>query len=186
MSTLARLTVEEYNRIVETGLFDGRRFELIYGLICEMTPIGSKHESAVDQLTRWSYRSVDDVSILVRVQQSLSLPMAGSVPEPDLAWVTNADYTGSCPTAEDALLVVEVAETSLDYDLGEKANLYASAGIPEYWAVDCQDGRLVVHRAPVSSGYDSVKEFAGDEVVTPLGRPEVLLRPEALFKSTNA
>ncbi len=186
MSTLARLTVEEYDRIAETGLFDGRRFELIKGLICEMPPIGSKHESAVDQLTRWSYRSVDDVSILVRVQQSLSLPMAGSVPEPDLAWVTNADYTGSRPTAEDALLVVEVAETSLDYDLGEKAKLYASAGILEYWVVDCPNGRLMVHRAPVSSGYGSVKGLAGEEVVSPLDCPEVSLLPEALFKSANA
>ncbi len=185
MVTVARLSIEDYDRIVETGVLDGRCIEFIEGRICEMAPIGSKHESAVDQLTRWSYRSVDDVSILIRVQQSLGLPVSGSVPEPDLAWVKNSDYTGARPTAEDTLLVVEVAETSLDYDLGDKASLYASAGIREYWVVDCQNRRLVVHRDPGSVGYGSVKELAENQAVSPLSCAEVTLLPETLFKPTN-
>ena len=185
MVTVAQLSIDDYDRIVETGVLDGRRLEFIEGRICEMAPIGAKHESAVDQLVRWSYRSVDDTAVLIRVQQSLGLPGSGSVPEPDLVWVKNADYTGSRPTAEDTLLLVEVAETSLDCDLGDKANLYAAAGIREYWVVDCQNRRLVVHREPGDSGYGSIKELAGKEEVSPLGCPEASLQPETLFKPTN-
>lgn len=185
MVTVARLSIEDYDRIVETGVLDGRRVEFIEGRICEMAPIGSKHESAVDQLTRWSYRSVDGASVLVRVQQSLSLPSEESVPEPDLAWVKNADYTQSRPTASDALLIVEVAETSLEYDLGEKAGMYAAAGICDYWVVDCQNHRLIVYRNPSSSEFGSVKEYKENETVSPLIFPEITLSPESLFKPTN-
>ncbi len=186
MVTDARFAVEEYDRIVETGVLDGRRIEFIEGRICEMTPIGSKHESAVDQLTRWSYRSVDDGSILIRIQQSLGLPPRESVPEPDLAWVRNGDYTRSRPTVDDAILLIEVADTSLEYDLGEKANLYAAAKIRDYWVVDCQDQRLLVHREPSDLGYGSVQEFSGNEAVSPLSHPQVSLLPELLFRPTNA
>ncbi len=186
MVTDARFAIEDYDRIVETGVLDGRRIEFIEGRICEMAPVGSKHESAVDQMTRWSYRSVDGDLVLIRIQQSLGLPLHGSAPEPDLAWVRNGDYTQSRPTADDALLVVEVAETSLDYDLGEKANLYAGAGIRDYWVVDCQNRRLIVHREPSGSGYSSVKEVSGEEAVSPLSHPAVSLLPETLFEPTNA
>lgn len=186
MATLARLSIEDYNQIVETGVFDSRRIEFMEGRICEMNPIGSKHESAVDQMTRWSYRSIDDISILVRVQHSLSLPLQESVPEPDLVWVRNGDYTQNRPTADDAILVVEVADTSLDYDLGEKASHYAAAGIRDYWVVDCQNRRVIVHRDPSELGYGSVKECSGGEAISPLSHPEVSLLPEVLFKPTNA
>lgn len=186
MSTVARLSIDDYNRIIETGVFDARRVEFIEGRIYEMTPIGSGHESVEDQLTRWSYRTVDDEAVLIRIQQSLGFPSCESVPEPDLVWVWNGDYTQARPTAEAALLVVEVAETSVAYDLGEKANLYAAAGIRDYWVVDCPKRRVVVHREPGPSGFGSVQEFSGSESVSPLCRSEVALEVERLFKPTDA
>lgn len=151
-----------------------------------MNPIGTKHESAVDQVVRWSYRSVDDSSVLIRVQNSLGLPLQESVPEPDLVWVQNGDYTETRPTADDAILVVEVADTSLDYDLGEKARLYAAAGIRDYWVVDCQNRRVIVHRQPSEAGYGSVEEFSGSRAISPLSHPHVTLAPEVLFRPTDA
>lgn len=185
MATVARLSVQDYNRIVETGVLDGRRIEFIDGRICEMTPIGSKHESAVDQLARWSFRSIDD-SVLIRIQQSLGLPLLASVPEPDVAWVQNGDYTQTRPTADDVILLIEVADTSVDYDLGEKARLYSAAGIRDYWVVDCPRRRVVVHREPGESGYRSVGENSRREAISPLSHPDVSLLPETLFKPTNA
>ena len=186
MSTLARLEIEDYGRIIETGVLDGRRVEFIEGRIYEMAPIGSRHESAVDQLTRWSYRTVDDEGVLIRIQQSLGLPSCESVPEPDMVWVRNGDYTQTRPTGEAALLVVEVAETSLEYDAGDKASLYAAAGIRDYWVVDCPNRRVVVHREPGASGFGSVQEFSDSESVSPLCRSEVSLPVERLFKPTDA
>ena len=73
MSITARLTVAEYDRMLVAGVFDqGRRVEFIEGEIREMTPIGPEHETVVDRFTRWSYRNVDDASVLIRVQLSES------------------------------------------------------------------------------------------------------------------
>ena len=186
MSTIARLTVAEYNRMLHAGVFDqGRRVEFIEGEIREMTPIGPEHETVVDRLARWSFRNVDDASVLIRVQQSLGLPNAESVPQPDLTWVGSADYSRARPTVDDVLLVVEVAESSLAYDLGDKADLYAAAGVRDYWVVDCHDRRVVVHRDPSKSGYGTVRSCAADQSLSPLCRPEVSLLPRTLFHPVN-
>jgi Uma2 family endonuclease len=187
MATLARLSIEDYNRIVETGVFDGRRIEFIEGRICEMTPIGDNHEHAVDELTEWSVLSVANLGVRVRVQETLELHTRGSVPQPDVVWVDRAAIAAkkTRPQAEDVVLVIEVADTSLAYDLGEKAGQYAAAGIRDYWVVDCQNQRVIVHRQPSEAGYGSVAEFSGSEAVSPLSHPEVSLLPEVLFRPTN-
>lgn len=187
MSTIARLTVAEYDRMLRAGVFDqGRRVEFIEGEIREMTPMGPEHETAIDQLTRWSFRSVGDESILIRIQQSLDLGSAGSVPQPDLAWVRNGNYLNARPAARDVLLLVEVANASRAYDLGEKANLYAAAGIRDYWVVDCVNRCIVVHREPGPSGYSDVKSFSVDQPVSPLSHPEVSFTPRLAFAPTGA
>ena len=187
MGTIARLTVAEYDRMLRAGVFDqGRRVELIEGEIREMTPIGPEHETAVDQLARWSFHNADDDSILIRIQQSLDLRPAESVPQPDVAWVRNGNYFDARPTAADVLLLVEVASTSLACDLGEKADLYAAAGICDYWVVDCENRRIVVHREPRPSGYGNVKSFSGAETIAPLSRPEASFMPSLAFRPTGA
>ncbi|MHB8902013.1 MAG: Uma2 family endonuclease [Thermoguttaceae bacterium] len=69
-----------------------------------------------------------------------------------------------------------------DYDLGEKACLYAAAGIGDYWVVDCRNRRVVVYREPGESGYRSTQEFAGKDRISPLSPPGVSLPVEVLFK----
>lgn len=132
MSTVARLSVEEYDRIIATGVFDHpvrRRVELVRGEIRDMNPIGPLHEDAVDLLAEWSFDSVPRMKVRVRVQNSIGLPELDTVPEPDLAWVRRRAYSRGRPTPRDVLLVIEVADTSLAYDTGEKADLYAAASI---------------------------------------------------------
>ncbi len=188
MATVARLSIDDYNRIIETGVFDGRRVEFIEGRIYEMAPIGDDHEHAVDELTEWSVFSVAKAGVRVRIQETLGLAMLESVPQPDVAWIDREalQRRRSRPQAEDVLLVVEVADSSVGYDLGKKASLYAAAGIRDYWVVDCPKRRVVVHREPGSSGFGSLQEFSGSESVSPLCRPEVSLAVERLFRPTDA
>jgi Uma2 family endonuclease len=180
VSTIAHLSLDEYDRMVGAGVFDHgrrRRLEFIRGEIRAMTPIGSEHEEAVDRLTEWSFRSLPAAKARVRVQNSIGLPGLESAPEPDIAWVIRRDYSRARPTAADVLLVIEVAESSLDYDCGEKSDLYAAAGIAEYWIVNLVDRRIEVRRDPALEGYRSRKTYAGDEEVRPLAAPEIVLRP---------
>ena len=93
MSVLAQLTLEQYDRMIEGGVFDPSRrwrLELIRGEIREMNPIGSLHEEAVERLTAWSYSIAAAGKIRVRVQDSVGIPNLASAPEPDVAWVVDA------------------------------------------------------------------------------------------------
>ncbi len=184
MSTIARLTLAQYDRMIERGVFEDeehRRLEFIRGEIREMNPIGSPHEVVVARLTEWSIRNLPEGRAWVRVQCSIGLPEVQSAPEPDLAWVGRRDYWEGRPTAEDVLLLIEVAETSLAHDCGEKAELYAAAGIADYWIVNIPDRSVEVRRDPHAGRYRSLKTFSGEEEVRPLAVPEVALQAAILW-----
>jgi Uma2 family endonuclease len=98
-----------------------------------------------------------------------------------LAWVVQQDYSRRRPTADDVLLLVEVAERSLEYDTGEKAALYAAAGIRDYWVVDVAGKAVEVRRDPEGGRYRSLQTFRGDEPIHPLCCAELSLRPAILW-----
>src|SRR5438874_1207991 len=132
MSTIARISVEQYDRMVSAGVFDGpnhQRIELIHGELREMHAIGPEHEEIVDFLSDWSFTNVPKRRIRVRVQQSIGIPELRSVPEPDIGWVEQRSYSSGRPLAANILLLFEVAVSSLEFDRGEKANLYAAARV---------------------------------------------------------
>lgn len=120
----------------------------------------------------------------MRVQSAIRLPQGQSEPEPDLVWVVERDYSHGKPTPRDILLVIEVADSSLDHDLGEKAALYAAAGIQDYWVVDLIDRRIVVHHDPAPEGYRDVRGCSGEDEVRPLAHPGGVLRPSSLWPGT--
>ena len=186
MSTIARLSLADYDRMIEGGVFDRReqrRLEFIRGEIREMAPIGSVHEAVVDRLTEWSIKSLPEGKAWVRVQNSIGLPTLESAPEPDIAWVTRRDYLQGRPVAEDVLLVIEVSESTLAYDRGEKANLYAAAGIADYWVINLVDRSVGVHRDPGPAGYRSLQTYTADDEVRPLAAADAVLRPSQLWTS---
>ena len=113
-----------------------------------MTPIGPQHEEVVDRLNAWSVAAVHPLSIRVRIQNSIGIPDLESAPEPDIAWVVERNYSQGRPTATDVLLIIEVADSSLAYDTGEKAALYAAAGVADYWIVDIPHRCVEVRRDP--------------------------------------
>lgn len=187
MSVSAHLTLAQYDLMIGAGVFDQRgrrRLEFIQGEIREMAPIGSQHEDIVDRLNIWSIENLPREKVRVRVQNSIGLPTIGSAPEPDLVWVVQGDYSDRRPSAEEILLVIEVAETSLAYDTGEKAALYAAARIADYWVVDLSARAIEVRRDPVAGRYRSLRTFVGDEEVHPLAVSEVLLRPKTLWDAS--
>ena len=133
------VTLAMYDRMISAGVFEPRQehpLELIEGALQMMSPIGDRHADAVDWLVRWSMMQVDLSRILVRVKNPIAIPTSESAPQPDLAWVTLRRYIDRRPLPEEVMLVVEIADTSLDHDMTTKAALYAAAGIADYWVVD--------------------------------------------------
>jgi Uma2 family endonuclease len=139
----------EFERMVEEGLFRDERIELLQGVLIEMSPQGARHAATVQRLTA---RLV--APLIGRAEARIQLPLAvshDSLPEPDVAIVEPGDYDRAHPTT--AFLVVEVAESSLNKDRLVKADLYAAAGVQEYWLVDLAGGLIEVRTDPVSGRY---------------------------------
>ena len=186
MSAIARISLEEYDRMIAAECFDVRRtdrIELIRGVLRSMVPIGPAHENAVDFLTEWSVQNKPR-DVRVRVQNSVGLPKVESAPHPEIAWVAAKRYTRR-PEAADVFLVIEVAYASLSFDRGEKAKLYAKSGVSDYWIVNIQEGCVEVRRQPSRSSYKSLKTFSSGEVVHPLAFAEISLDVRALFEAID-
>jgi Uma2 family endonuclease len=171
-----RWTRTEYCRMAEAGLFDGRRVELIDGEVLDMPPQKNWHFVAV-KLVEDALTLAFGPSYWARTQGPLTLGLA-SEPEPDVAVVLGSPREfSSHPTT--ALLVVEVSDTTLAYDRGRKASLYAQAGIADYWIVNLIDRQLEVYRDPAADssqpygfGYGSKAILTTTEFVSPLAAPQ--------------
>jgi Uma2 family endonuclease len=171
-----RFTVSEYYRMVDAGILtEDDRVELIDGEIVDMAATGPRHAACVTRVTRL----LEDVlprEVTVRVQSPLHLGEHAE-PEPDLVLVPYRDdfYSTAHPGADEALLVIEVADASLHYDEQVKSLLYARAGVAEFWLVDLVGQRVIVYRRPDPAGYRSVVSITGAGTVGPLGFPSVSL-----------
>ena len=166
----------------EAGVFGPEaRLELIEGEIIEMAPIGSLHAGTVMLLNRLFSRAAGDAAIVL-VQSPLLLGER-SVPQPDLALLKpRADsYTRSHPKPADVLLVIEVSDTTLEFDLRTKVALYARAGIAEAWVVDLQARALRVFRDPDASGYRTSFTASGEAKVSAAALPQAGVGVAALF-----
>jgi Uma2 family endonuclease len=186
MSTSAKFTLEEFDRMIKLGLFDppyDRRIELIHGELTEMNPPGPLHEDVIDILTRWSFENVDKAEIRVRIQNSIGLPESDSAPQPDVCWVKAKSYSEQRPRAEDVLLVIEVADSSLVGDQRVKAGVYAQAGIPEYWIINLPHWCVECHRDPVGATYQTIQRYNRQESLSPLAAPGAILVVRDLFSS---
>jgi Uma2 family endonuclease len=187
MSTALRITLDEYHRMIEQGAFVGtKRAELIHGEIIEMSPIGTWHAGTVTEVGEWSIDHAPRETVRVRVQQPIVIREADSEPEPDLAWVSRKQHLASHPCATDVFLLIEVAETSLQYDRNTKGPLYSAAGIEDYWIVNIPARRIEVYRRPAPDGYLEVFSFGEGESVSPLRFPEIRLDVARLFAAVDA
>jgi Uma2 family endonuclease len=185
MSTVATFSLEQYERMAAAGAFDGllqQRVEFIRGEIREMTPIGTFHDQAVNDLTDWSYDVAPRGRFTVRVQSTLRIPAANSAPQPDVMWVTRKKYTRKHPDPGEVHLLIEVAESSILDDRGEKRDLYAEAMIPDYWIVNIKSQTIEVYRQPDGRAYQWSQTFGLGNSVSPLALPEAKLEVASLFE----
>jgi len=153
-----RFTVEEYHLMAEAGvLHEDDRVELIDGEVVEMAALGSGHIACVLRLTTLLTERLGR-SAIVSVQNSVRLSDFLE-PRPDVALLRPREdfYAGRIPTAEDVLLLVEVSDTTLRYDRGEKAAFYARAGIPELWVVDLSGEEVTILSEPGGGAYSEAE-----------------------------
>jgi Uma2 family endonuclease len=164
-------TVDEYYKMAEVGILGpDERVQLIDGMIIQMPPIEPRHAHNVNRLTQLLLLRVGDRGN-VRNQSPVRLAI-GAEPEPDVAVVVaHSDnpktYELRHPTAEETLLVIELADSTRSFDLGEKADMYASHGVTDLWVVDLRDDHVVVHQEPTPKGYAKVTTMSRGEAINP-------------------
>jgi Uma2 family endonuclease len=171
---------QEYEKMIDAGILgEDEHLELVAGRIVEMSPEGPLHAGTID-LCAEALRRAFGPGYTVRVQHPLAVDPDGE-PEPDLAVVRGDPRDHLADHPREAVLVVEVAESSLDYDRGEKARLYARAGFPEYWIVNLRTRALEVHRDPAPEGYRTVESLGADAEISPLETPGAAFRVAVLL-----
>ena len=148
--TRHKLSVEDFERLGAAGILaEDARIELIEGDLIDMPPIGTGHMSVTNRLNRMLVLRAGDDAI-VSVAHPMRLP-PWSMPQPDFMLLRPRadDYCTAHPGPGDVLLAIEVADSSLRYDLVTKARVYASHGVAEYWVVEVAARHVHVFRAPV-------------------------------------
>jgi Uma2 family endonuclease len=171
-----RLTVQDYHRMADAGIFSAdERVELLDGNLLTMAAKGTAHSSATTR-TRQVLEEKLGRRVLVRVQDPVQLDDY-SEPEPDLAIVAleSLEYADRHPKPSEIFLLIEVADTSLAFDLGAKALAYACSGIAEYWVLDVQSRKLHVFRSPTDRGYQSEFVLAETMQIELLAFPDCIL-----------
>jgi Uma2 family endonuclease len=176
-----RFSVAEYHRMIDMGILnEDEHVELLEGEIVQMPPMEKPHARATTKLDRRLQRALSD-HYVVRVQMPLTL--RDSEPEPDVAVVLAKDEDTAPRHPSRALLVVEVADSSVRYDLAIKSRIYAKAGIPEYWLVVVRKKAVEVLRDPdPRKGVYRTRQTVGRSGrVTPLAFPRIGISVRSLF-----
>jgi Uma2 family endonuclease len=166
-----RWTVAEIEKMAAGGFFhQDERIELVGGEIVPMSPKGRRHELVRDELT-FRFFKLARPGIFVSAEPQFNLgPDTYTMPDVLVrpAAIKTPDLRGG-----DALLVVEIADTSVNYDLNTKAPIYAAHGVREYWVISAATLTTTVHREPSGSAYADVHEVSPDKRLVPLLVPEL-------------
>ncbi|MFM6016503.1 MAG: Uma2 family endonuclease [Dolichospermum sp.] len=182
-----RFNITQYHQMNESGIFsEDDRVELLEGEIIEMSPIGSKHTACVNRLNT-VFSELLGKKFIVAVQNPITLNNL-SEPQPDIALLKpRADfYESGHPQPKDIFLLIEVADSSLQYDRDVKIPLYASNGIAEVWLVDIYEQVIIVYRYPTQDGYSEVQTLSRGEKLSIQAFPEINLVVEDILGSTLA
>jgi Uma2 family endonuclease len=186
MSTIfAKLTGSEFDAMVDRGAFDcieGKKVELIRGELRFMNPAGPIHDDYIDYLTQWSVESTLGKKANIRVQCGFICD--DNRPEPDILWLQPRRYGRTRPTALDVMLLIEVSDSSLSSDLQEKADLYAEAGVHEYWVVDIPSSRIHVLSNSDGKSYRRIEIAVAPNFISPTCLPTAKLDLSDLFSVT--
>jgi len=179
--TKKRFTADEYHRMAQVGILGKRGIELIDGDIVVMTPIGSRHSACVASANRALVTAAGNEAI-VQTQGSVRLDLFYE-PEPDLVLLRPRPdfYAARHRGPQDVILIVEVADSSIEYDREIKAPVYAAAGVPEYWVADLNANVLWRYSSPERGAYRVVEEHRRGEWLAPQLLPSCAIAVDALL-----
>lgn len=175
---LAKWSLDDYHHMVNSGLLDRRRVELLDGEILERAPEGPLHSDRIDVVAA-SLRQLLGSLVSICEGRPVTLP-SNNEPEPDLAIVQPQRYREAHPGPDDIFWLIEVSRTTLKFDLTRKAANYAQSGIAEYWVIDEVEHQLWVHRQPNGDTYQSVVAMK-EGTVEPVAFPEISVSMERLL-----
>ncbi len=173
---LRQITVEEYDLMIESGVFDENdQIELLNGVIVEKMPKGTKHSAANDRVTRVFYKNFGD-DMIIRNQNPIWLDNF-SEPEPDivLAIPKDDEYENSHPIPNEILLILEIADSTLGYDRNTKGLVYSRAGIRHYILLNVQEKTLEDYREPGADGFQSKQTLRAGQNFNLVAFPEISL-----------
>lgn len=172
--TSTRWSIEDYHRMIDSGLLAGRQVELIDGQVLDMTPERPIHRATYRRGVKYLETLLGDLAV-VFATAPITLS-DNSEPQPDICIVVPPEsrYDQRHPSPEDIYWLIEVSNSTLTYDLGEKAQLYAQNNIQEYWVIDIPQTQLWVHRHPKDGQYQAVVQISTGEV-NPLALPNVVV-----------
>ncbi len=183
MSTIAKITGAEFDAMVMQGAFDcigPKKVELIHGELRFTNPTGPLHDDLIDYLTRWSVNATGNGIANIRIQSGFVCD--DNRPQPDILWLQPRRYGRVKPTAGNVLLLIEVSDSSLAIDLREKADIYAAAGILEYWIVDVNSARIHVMSESDGHVYRKIEIIVAPNPLAPRCLPNAVLDTRELFE----
>jgi Uma2 family endonuclease len=161
-----KFTVGQYHQMIESGILTERdRVELLQGEIIEMSPIGMQHAACVDRLNELLVRELGGRAI-VRVQNPIQLSTR-SEPQPDFAILQRRSdfYANGHPQPSDVFALIEVSETTVEFDRTVKVPLYAKDNIAEVWIVDLNAEAVQIYREPSEAGYQQLQTFRRGQAI---------------------
>ena len=170
-------TVDDYYDMARTGILrEDDRVELIEGEIVDMTPIGIQHIGCVNGLLDLFLTLQVNKRVVISIQNPVRLSDR-TEPEPDFALLKPRSdfYRTKHPSPSDVLLIVEVADTSIDYDRETKIPLYSKHGILEVWIVDIIQKTIEVYNYPTQEGYQHIQTHASGATLSPTAFPDLVL-----------
>ncbi len=162
-----KFTVEQFHKMLESGILtEDDRVELIRGEIIEMSPIGTKHAACVNRLINLLVQLLGK-RVIVAAQNPVALN-DNSQPQPDVALLKPRDdfYATAHPQPQDIFLLIEVADSTIEYDREEKIPLYAEANIIEVWLVDINEQIVEVYQQLTAARYQLMQKFASGQTLS--------------------
>lgn len=170
-----KFTVMQYHKMIEAGILkEDERIELIRGEIIEINPVSSRHAACVSRLTQLFLFRLSQ-SVIVSCQNPVELDDSELLPDISLLRRKADFYESGHPQPQDILLLVEVADTTVESDRQIKIPLYAENGIIEVWLVDINEQCIEVYREPSANGYQNVQRFVRGQNLSILAFPEIII-----------
>lgn len=177
--TTYKWSIQEWHNLVDSGVLAGKKVELLEGEIIEVSPEGIPHRNTNHKVVKYLRKLLDG---LAEVYESHPITLDNSEPEPDIAIVQLPEsiYDNHHPYPQDIYWLVEISNRTLVQDLEQKTITYGRNGIAEYWVIDLNNNKLIVHTQLQNNHYTQVVEYKTG-IISPLAFPQINISLDRLL-----